>query len=205
MSSRRIRVTEDCHAESGLTLVELLVTFTLMGILGFVVSSTFLLAIQLAPDTQARATLAASSGFFVDTLSDDVANATAFGPDQYTSAGSSTPNCVLNQGTNGYSGLQKFTFSTTDYAEYYAVLSPSDQANDPAHLMVKIFRREKTGSAIATTVVLDGYCKTGLANQLVASYNDPTYKIDLYLQPRSTDETRHTSLSADRRTLPPPP
>ena len=177
-----------------------------MGLLSFVVANTFVMAMRLGPSTRARATLAADAGFFISTMSDDVANATAVGPDAMTSAGLSTPNCVLNLGTVGYNGLKKFTFSATDYAEYYAMLGPSDQANDAGHLKVSVYRRSKTGSnPLVTTDVLDAYCTTGLTNQLVASYVDPTYKIDLSLVARPGEETRRISLSADRRTLPPPP
>lgn len=188
--------------EAGLTLIELLICVTIMGLLGFVVANTLVMALNFGPSSSQRSTFASNSGFLISNMSDDIANAVSVAPDVFTALGWSSPNCSL-----GFAGLKKFVFNAagTDWAQYYAVLTASDR-NDPAHLKVIVYRQyQKPNQALVTTDVLDGYCLKGATNQLVASYSDPTYKLDLYVSPGSGGSNRPLSLSADRRTLTPPP
>ncbi len=186
--------------ESGYTLTELLVTLTISAIIGVVVSQALLLTLKLGPETTARNKFATDTTFYVDALSDDVANATA----QPTSV-AVYPNCELDTGnTTRTNELGTFPLPTGT-AHWWATIS--NPSGTPATVYkVLVFRRLSTDSQ--STTMLTGYCPrfpdSRYSNTMLVNATADSYSLDLKLLPSTTEAERTVSFRGDRRTLTPP-
>ena len=203
-----MRVRHPRLDESGFTLPELLVTMTITAIIGLVVSQTFLLTLKLGPETTARNRFASDASFFVDTLSDDVANslspATAVAP---------YPNCeaIDVNGTARVTYLGTFALPSGQARYRVTIDKPPNWTAAPySSVWAVTIAREftPTSGSMTATNVLRGYCyrfpDSRYANIITASTPGDGYTVDIRLMSAPLEGERTVSFRGDRRTLTPP-
>jgi hypothetical protein len=177
------------RTEQGLTLIELLVTVTLTGIIGFVICQAFLLTLKLGPEARERTKVAADSSLLIDRLSDDVANA------RVVTAGSVNAKCVIQDAP-----LWTFDFGDGTSAAWSVKIAASSTANVNTYVISRL------SGAPTAQAMLTGYCNASSgADVTKAVVSEPTYSLDITIRSSATSAERVISFRGDRRTLTPPP
>ena len=173
----------------GFTLVELLVTVTIMGLVIGALSGTLLAGLSVGPATNDRTRLAVGTSFLTNTLSDDIANASqpvaVADENRGLSALAYTNNCTISfRGafhgpwtvgpvTDVIALVERADLVLLDGSEvaYQAVLRPYDSQ----YRIVDVLRYDGEWSTVLT-----GYCKPS-ANPIVATASGSTFSWALTL------------------------
>jgi prepilin-type N-terminal cleavage/methylation domain-containing protein len=202
MKLQRVRSGRD---EGGFTLTELLVTVTISGIISLAVAQSFLLVLKLGPETTARNKFATDGAFLINTLSDDVANATAQ-PTGITTYN----NCDIAADNNSprESSFGTFALPNGQSAQYKGTIFKGPNWSSPTYANVwsvtitRIFD-PGGGGALTTTTMVQGYCVRASTNVFsTPAMTDPSYALDVKMMPNATEVARTISFRGDRRTLP---
>lgn len=190
------------RAERGLTIVELLITVTIMGAIVSVLLTVIVQSFTVLPASTERTATAAQRARLVDAVSDDIANAASNVAPMVPIVGVATNDCVTVFSAQSLFGIPdarafvggvRLPRVSGPEVQYQGAL----QTFSPTHHKVTIFR------IVSGTVqrVLVGYCAIDTTNILKADYSDPTVTLTLKLAPSPNAPMETFVISGSRRTI----
>jgi prepilin-type N-terminal cleavage/methylation domain-containing protein len=193
---------KDAGCEAGFTLIELLISVVIVGIIMSSVLAVIVMTLQLGPDVSDRNRYASESSFFINTMSDDVANAASA---QTVSFGANaTKDCTTPANGSdgkpeGISTLYKFTDLDGNTENYYLDIRELSPAS-PTFYVATLYRQVNAGTPDR---ILTGYCKKNDTSIVDATYTDPYYSLRLLLYTGLNGEQRDLTIDGARRTYSP--
>jgi prepilin-type N-terminal cleavage/methylation domain-containing protein len=182
--------------DNGFTLVELLISVAVLGIIAACIGGALVTGMMSEPEVRHTSTYGAQSAFLISQLSDDVANATS------VSSIDATPHAPKWTCTPTTLLLGRVV-QANEYIDYQATIQVASQptSNGGSVHEVDITRAEVTNVTKSDTV-LTAWCNDGSELGYGAWFANPTYSLELELQPSPGSIERELSLSAAVRTAP---
>ncbi len=175
------------RADDGFTLVELLITVTITGLIVSVLCAALLSGIRFGPDMSDRTIAAVDTSFVTDRLSDDVANAGRH------AAASVAMEC---SGSSTSVTLPRLDSVGGGTVSWYAELSPVD----PPFHRVDLYRKTTTTASDPGTLMLTGFCAEGSGEVVASSWARAHFVLTLRLAPSVALAPQEIVIGADRRT-----
>jgi len=175
------------RADDGFTLVELLITVTITGLIVSVLCAALLSGIQFGPEMSDRTIAAVDTSFVTDRLSDDVANAGRH------AATSVAMQCSASSPSVTLPSLASVSGRTVSW---YAELSPVD----PTFHRVDLYRKTTTSASDPGTLMLTGFCADGSGEVVASSWVGAHFVLTLDLAPSVALAPQKIVIGADRRT-----